>query len=118
LSQDSVSIGFAQFGQNSEEVVAVFTDITSDINQNGGETSANMPSAFSPNNDNINDVYKPLGSAQFTHEYDFRIFNRWGQEVYNTPDPQAGWDGTFNGQQSITGVYAWVITYKNVFNES
>ena len=77
-----------------------------------------MPSAFSPNNDNINDIYKPLGSAMFTSDYDFRIYNRWGQEVFRSTDPSMGWDGTFAGQQSITGVYAWVITYKNVFNES
>lgn len=116
LSKDSVAISFIQSGTNSEEVIAVFTDKTSDITQNG--EFANMPSAFSPNNDNINDIYKPLGSAMFTSDYDFRIYNRWGQEVFRSTDPSMGWDGTFDGQQSITGVYAWVITYKNVFNES
>ncbi len=115
LSLDSVSIGF-NASSGYEEVVAVFQDITADITQNGD--NSNMPSAFSPNNDNINDVYKPLGSAIFTTNYDFSIYNRWGQQVFRSTDPKVGWDGTFNGEQSQTGVYAWVITYKNVFNES
>jgi len=116
LSKDSVAIGFTQSGQNSEEVIAVFTDKSSDITQNG--ENANMPSAFSPNNDNVNEIYKPLGSAVFAKEYDFRIYNRWGQEVFRTTDPVTGWDGIFNGQPAQTGVYAWIITYKNIYNEA
>ncbi len=117
LSLDSVAISFVQSaGQSNEEVIAVFTDKSADITQNGD--NANMPSAFSPNNDNVNDIYKPLGSAAFATEYDFRIYNRWGQEVFRTTDPATGWDGIYNGQQAQTGVYAWVINYKNVYGES
>jgi gliding motility-associated-like protein len=105
LSLDTVSIDFAR----ADEVLAVFTDITNDID---------LPTGFSPNGDGNNDEFKPLGSALYTTEYDFRIWNRWGQEVFRSTDPAHGWDGNYEGHQSQTGVYAYVITYKNVFNES
>jgi gliding motility-associated-like protein len=104
LSLDSVAIDFNQ----SEQVLAVFTDITNDID---------LPTGFTPNGDGNNDEFKPAGSALFTSEYDFRIWNRWGQEVFRSTEPTKGWDGYFEGKPSQTGVYAYVITYKNVYNE-
>jgi gliding motility-associated-like protein len=76
-----------------------------------------MPTGFTPNGDGNNDIFLPLGSALYSKEYDFRIWNRWGQEVFRSNDPLLGWDGNFNGQLAITGVYAYLITYKNIFNE-
>ena len=54
----------------------------------------------------------------FSKEYDFRVWNRWGQEVFRSTDPAQGWDGNYNGQPSMTGVYAYLITYKNIYNEA
>jgi len=105
LSLDSVAIDFNM----AEEVLAVFTDITADVD---------LPTGFTPNGDGMNDDFKPLGSALYTKEYDFRIWNRWGQEVFRSTDPAFGWDGNFEGQPAQTGVYAYVITYKNVYNEA
>ncbi len=110
LSKDSVSIAFNQ----PEQVRAVFTDITNDINNQDLAT----PSGFSPNGDGQNDDFKPLGSALYVTEYDFRVWNRWGQEVFRSTDASIGWDGNFDNKQAQTGVYAYVITYKNVYNES
>jgi len=104
LSLDSVAIDF----NRSDEVLAVFTDITNDID---------MPTGFTPNGDGNNDEFKPLGSALFTTEYEFRVWNRWGQEVFRSTDPGKGWDGYYQNAQSLSGVYAYVITYKNVYNE-
>ncbi len=104
LSMDSIAIGFNQ----NDEIVAVFTDKKNDVQ---------MPTGFSPNNDGKNDMFKPLGSALYTKDFDFRIWNRWGQEVFRSTDPYVGWDGNFNGQPAITGVYAYLITYKNIYNE-
>jgi gliding motility-associated-like protein len=105
LSLDSLAIGFNQ----ADRIVAVFTDKKKDIE---------MPTGFSPNGDGNNDIFMPLGSSAFATEYDFRIWNRWGQEVFRSTDPLTGWDGSFKGQPAITGVYAYVITYKNIYNES
>lgn len=104
LSLDSISIAFNQ----PDEVIAVFTDKKNDVI---------MPTGFSPNGDGNNDMFSPVGSALFTKDFDFRIWNRWGQEVFRSTDPTVGWDGYYSGQQAITGVYAYLITYKNIFNE-
>jgi gliding motility-associated-like protein len=105
LSLDSIAIDYNQ----PDDVLAVFTDITTDIT---------MPTGFSPNGDGNNDVFKPQGSALYSREYDMRIYSRWGQEVFHSTDPTVGWDGYYEGKQSQTGVYAYVIAYKNVYNEA
>jgi gliding motility-associated-like protein len=112
ISLDSIAINFNIAG----EVIAVFTDKQNDINANG--EGANIPTGFTPNGDGNNDIFRPLGSGEFASEYQMTIWNRWGQEVYRSTDPLVGWDGSFKGSQALTGVYAYVITYKNVFGES
>jgi gliding motility-associated-like protein len=66
-----------------------------------------VPSAFTPNNDGHNDLFRaiPVGIAHF--EY-FRIFSRWGQEVFFTSDSSEGWDGTVNGKNAPIGAYVWM----------
>lgn len=68
-----------------------------------------MPSAFSPNGDNINDIFRPLGYR--ITQYDMTIFNRWGEIVYqiNSPTISIGWNGTFNGEDQEVGVYIYYM---------
>jgi len=106
LSLDSIGINFASTA--GEKIVAVFTDRSLD---------AALPTGFSPNGDGNNDVFGILGSGKYANEYEMRIWNRWGQEVFRSTDPTVGWDGNFNGSQAQTGVYAYYITYKNIFGE-
>ncbi|MBP6978581.1 MAG: gliding motility-associated C-terminal domain-containing protein [Bacteroidales bacterium] len=76
-------------------------------------TRINMPNAFTPNNDNENDYFKPVNI--FTDQqasFVFLIYNRWGQKIYestNISDP--GWDGTVSGESSPEGVYIYFIRY-------
>lgn len=104
-NMDSIRIRYS----DPDEIVAVFTDKTRDID---------MPTAFSPNGDNHNDVFRPVGSALYVRDFDLAIWNRWGEEVFRSTDPSLGWDGTSKGQAAQTGVYAYVLTYKNFNNES
>ena len=67
-----------------------------------------MPAAFTPNGDGLNDYFKVF-NMKFQKLVDFRIFNRWGQEVFQTVDPKKGWDGTFNGQPQDMGVYSYQV---------
>ncbi len=112
-SMDSVAIGFAN--SMGENVVAVFTDRTRDLSADGSDT--NIPTGFTPNGDGINDVFRPLGAGEFLNNYEMVIFNRWGQEVFRSVDPQNGWNGDFRGQKALTGVYAYIISYRNVYGE-
>jgi gliding motility-associated-like protein len=111
-SMDSVTLAFTRPG---DDVVAVFTDKTNELSADG--EGANIPTGFSPNGDGINDQFRPLGSAEFARDYEMTIWNRWGQEVFRTTDPQSGWDGYHRGQQAMTGVYAYIINYRNPFGE-
>ena len=63
-----------------------------------------MPNAFSPNNDQINDVYK-VKESQNIVEFRATIFNRWGQKLYEWTNIEGGWDGTYHGQDVKQGTY-------------
>ncbi len=77
-----------------------------------------FPSAFSPNGDGINDDFRafpdPDLCAQIT-DYQLRIFNRWGGEVYAGQSLTEGWDGSVTGRLVTTGHYVYVITYHDGF---
>ena len=68
-----------------------------------------IPSAFSPNGDGFNDVFRPRGSG--VQNFTMQIFNRYGQLVFETTDFDVGWDGTMNGKSLNPGVFAYIITY-------
>ena len=68
-----------------------------------------IPSAFTPNGDGLNDVFR-LCNMMYQRLIEFSVFNRWGQMVFhNTTDPKKGWDGTFNGTPQDIGVYNYLI---------
>jgi gliding motility-associated-like protein len=67
-----------------------------------------IPSAFSPNGDGINDVFKIEGFG--IAGMDMRIFNRWGQLVFEGRNLSQGWDGRFKGIIQPMDVYAYTIT--------
>lgn len=70
-------------------------------------SSVYMPSAFTPNGDGINDVFKAYGMD--LKEYYLVIFNRWGEKIFQTQDINIGWDGTYKGNASPLGLYVWEL---------
>ncbi len=69
-----------------------------------------LPNVFSPNGDNINDIYKSLNINNFVKEVDMKIFNRWGNLVYETTDPDINWDGRHKDNNKLVspGVYYYI----------
>ena len=67
-----------------------------------------IPSAFTPNGDGRNDVFKVI-NASFQRLMEFRVFNRWGQEIFSTTDIQSGWDGKWKGVNQGIGNYQYLI---------
>jgi gliding motility-associated-like protein len=92
-------IGTDQYGCRDTAYVRMNVDYT--MNQW-------IPTAFSPNGDGRNDVFT-VKNMKFQRLIEFRIFNRWGQEIYSTTDPNMGWDGTYQGQPQEIGVYQYLI---------
>ena len=76
------------------------------------ESKLEMPNAFSPNGDGINDIYKAKDGYQSIIEFHAYIFNRWGQKLYEWDDPAGGWDGKYNGKDVKQGVYFVLVKSK------
>ena len=67
------------------------------------------PNSFSPNNDGINDVWQPVTTG--TAAYRCTIYNRWGEVIFETEDPEAVWQGEVNGGDHFAadGVYLYQV---------
>ena len=66
-----------------------------------------LPSGFSPNNDGENDILYVRGAAIQT--LDLKIYNRWGQLIFETTSQAIGWNGTFNGEPQPVDAYGYVL---------
>lgn len=66
-----------------------------------------VPTGFSPNGDGQNDILYVRGAA--IKNLDLKIYNRWGQLVFQTNSQEIGWDGTFNGQPQPIEAYGYVL---------
>jgi gliding motility-associated-like protein len=69
-----------------------------------------VPNAFTPNNDGLNDWFSPHNALK-ANKYSFTVYNRWGQLVYQTNNWMDRWDGKVKGQIQPTGVYVWKLSY-------
>ena len=68
-----------------------------------------VPSAFTPDGNNINDIwgYMPV----FVKDFNMKVFNRWGEKVFETDYKGEQWDGSFLGTEPFENVFIWIATY-------
>jgi gliding motility-associated-like protein len=64
------------------------------------------PTAFTPNGDNLNDIFNVFG--QYVVAFEMQIFNRWGEMLFSTTDINEGWDGTYKGNEMPEGTYTFI----------
>jgi gliding motility-associated-like protein len=77
------------------------------------ETIFYVPNAFSPDGNEVNNVFYPVFSEGYDPDYySLRIFNRWGEVVFETTKVTEGWDGTYKGEMCQDGTYVWSISFK------
>lgn len=107
-----VVTGYSQYNCEANDTV-VYNDI---------EQCCNFayPSAFTPNNDGVNDGWKPLLYG-YVQQYLLSVYDRWGKRIFITSDPYENWDGTLNGKTCDVGTYhftlkARCVTGKNEVN--
>lgn len=100
-------IGIDANGCAGSDTITVFYD---------GKTVVKVPNAFTPNNDGINDIIRPIIVCDFIL-LEFTIYNRWGSRMFTTKDFNKGWDGIYEGQECDLGVYYYFIKGKNSKNE-
>ena len=69
-----------------------------------------FPNAFTPNNDDANDIFRPLIECPID-EYYLRIYNRWGALIFESVDLATGWDGTVNGEPAPIDTYIYQVEF-------
>lgn len=74
-----------------------------------------FPNVFTPNNDGVNDFYRPSGVDVL--EFNIKIYNRWGELLFETGTLDRPWDGTVNGSPAPDGVYVYKATYSGYQNK-
>lgn len=72
-----------------------------------------LPTAFTPNNDNLNDVFR-IKYPFLVKRFKMRIYNRFGNIVFETDNMALGWDGKYNGQLAPSGNYVWNILIEDL----
>ena len=63
-----------------------------------------LPAAFTPNDDNNNDILYARGAIQTLH---FEVYNQWGVKIFETNNTTTGWDGKYQGADQPIGNYVW-----------
>ncbi len=76
-----------------------------------GCCQVHVPNAFTPNNDETNDWFRVLNYGR-VYEFEMMVYNRLGQQVFASVDPEKGWDGRFLGQPAEIGTYYYMIRYR------
>ena len=80
------------------------------------ETRLTIPNAFSPNNDGVNDLFRIQVQGYFKLNY-LKIYNRWGQKIYEGRDLNLPWEGKHNGSPLPVGTYYWVLEGIDMHNK-
>lgn len=73
-----------------------------------------LPNAFTPNGDGFNDTFT-VGNGVFIN-FRMQIFDRWGSLIFNSTNPNVGWDGNYNGSPASMGGYAYRISFQDAGN--
>lgn len=82
-----------------------------------GDPLVYIPNSFTPDGDGINDRFGPIITNGIPEQYEFRIFNRWGEEIFFSSRLEDQWNGSgFNPEYyALSDIYLWTLTFKNPF---
>lgn len=72
------------------------------------------PNAFTPDGDEYNNLWKVVVANADLTSFNLKIFNRWGEILFESFDSESGWDGTFNGVLVQDGMYTWKLSLKDI----
>jgi len=101
ISQKYIVLVTTASGCSNTDSVTVLSNLTASL-------ARYMPSAFTPNGDGLNDCYG-LKNWLYIKKMEFRIFNRYGEQVFATSNPGRCWDGTYKGKPALAGSYVFYI---------
>ena len=85
-------------------------EVSVSLEQSGPCGIIHYPTAFTPNNDGVNDYFRPPDNT-IAKNYIFQIYNRWGAKLFTSNNVSKGWDGMWSGKPQPFGTYYWVASY-------
>jgi gliding motility-associated-like protein len=95
------------------EVEITYQTCTKKFSVNIGDyEKLQMPNIFTPNNDGRNETFAPMEMCGVASGM-LKIYNRWGQLIYETSEIGKGWNGMVNGSKSSDGVYYYLVEYQD-----
>lgn len=112
---------FEDTGRHSIRLIAVdaygCTDTIVKYVDVAPRNTLHFPTAFSPNGDGKNDIFQPVGLTEGITDFKAQVFDRWGRVVFESTDVNTGWDGTVNGNDTMTGVFILKYSYTKARGE-
>jgi gliding motility-associated-like protein len=78
-----------------------------------GDCDVYIPSAFTPNNDNLNETFGVVDNVTLQY-FSLEIYSKWGESIFKSNDVTQKWDGTFRGKKMPNGLYVWMLNYTNI----
>ena len=95
-------VAYKEIINNEPQVVSVSNEDCSPV-----RSTIYYPNAFTPNDDKLNDLY--VTPSEYIKEYEIRIYNRWGEKVFESTDMTKNWDGTYLGELAQQDAYAVIV---------
>ena len=92
-------------------------DLILNVEMKNCSRSVYVPNVFTPDRETNNKLAIGLGNNVLLSQYELRIFNRWGELVFTSRDPQISWNGTYNGERAPVGTYVLQLQYENITND-
>ncbi|MFT3679235.1 MAG: gliding motility-associated C-terminal domain-containing protein [Ferruginibacter sp.] len=98
---------------NCKKTDSVYVRILSDTFYSCSKTIVYIPSAFTPNGDGHNDVFKINGFNGVGYKnFYFAVYNRWGNMIFETNNPTMAWDGRYGGKPAGQGNYVYYLRFE------
>jgi gliding motility-associated-like protein len=82
------------------------------------EMGVYVPNAFTPDGDEFNEAFMPIFNVSWIVDYEFQIFDRWGERIFVSNTPGEGWRGDRNGTAVPSGVYVWRLQCRDKFRNT
>jgi gliding motility-associated-like protein len=99
VSTNYVVTGLTEWGCPARDSINIYVE---------GESVIAVPNAFHPGSTGNNATFKVIVKGEASLNY-FRVYNRWGNMVFESKDMSKGWDGTYNGQPQPVGVFVYDV---------
>ncbi len=92
------------------------TDSTTQVITVSSDVSLYVPNTFTPDDDQFNQTWFVYINGIDVSYFNLLLFNRWGELIWESRNPEIGWDGIYSGKPVPDGVYSWTITAKSSYN--